>query len=71
MHRIAATALCIAADPEQSSSGRPWLLPDDGNVVRLDSAEITGGIYDEMSERARVVVKAWDAAYPKRPRGSF
>ncbi|KAJ3556546.1 hypothetical protein NM688_g1973 [Phlebia brevispora] len=59
--RIAATALCIASDPDETTSGHPWLLPDDGEVMRLDGADCKEGMYKELDERAAFLVKIWDA----------
>ena len=56
--RIAATILCVATDPDPQTSGRPWLLLDHGDVLRLDSAEITEGTYRILDARMRTTVAA-------------
>ncbi|KAJ3556544.1 hypothetical protein NM688_g1971 [Phlebia brevispora] len=66
VHRVAATALCIASRPDNHTSGHPWLLPDDGDVLRVDGADLTEGLYRELNERAQLLVKTLDAESRRR-----
>ncbi|KAJ3556547.1 hypothetical protein NM688_g1972 [Phlebia brevispora] len=64
--RIAATALCVASHADETTSGHPWILPDDGDAVRYDGADLNEGFYKELNERAQLVAKMWNAESGQR-----
>jgi len=49
--RIAKTIFYSAADPDPQTSGCPWLLPDEGPVMRLAKEELTAGVYEIINSR--------------------
>lgn len=55
--RIAGAIFYSATDPDVSTTGCPWMLPDDGPVYRLDKEQLTLGVYDMMNQRAKHVVR--------------
>ena len=69
VERVAAAQLCIATHPDPRTSGLPWLMPDGRGVYRLEGAEISHGVYEELNARdARVTEMkemAWRASRTK------
>lgn len=49
--RIAYAILCICADPDTTTSGCPWILLDDGDVLRLEKEQLTRGAYGVIQAR--------------------
>ena len=57
LSRIASTIVHIATDPDQKTSGCPWILPDGGEVLRLDKELLKEGVYKILGERLRFTMK--------------
>ncbi|KAI0293183.1 hypothetical protein B0F90DRAFT_1764067 [Multifurca ochricompacta] len=51
--RIAGAIFLTATDPDPATSGCPWVLPDDGPVIRLEKESLRNGVYKMMDERIR------------------
>src|SRR5258708_663257 len=51
--RIAGAVFRAATDPDASTSGCPWVLPDDGPVIRVDKQALRAGVYELLNERIR------------------
>lgn len=51
--RIAATCLAVATDPDPDADEKPWMLPDGGEVERIDWLALNEGFYKELNERLR------------------
>ncbi|KAJ6572151.1 hypothetical protein B0H19DRAFT_1023791 [Mycena capillaripes] len=51
VHLIAQTVLYAAADPDDTTSGCSWLLPDNGPVLRLERENIYEGTYKMINAR--------------------
>ncbi|KAJ7359486.1 hypothetical protein DFH08DRAFT_686304 [Mycena albidolilacea] len=49
--RIAQTVLCAAADPDDTTSGCSWLMPDNGPILRLQRESIDEGTYKMINDR--------------------
>lgn len=58
VQRIAATILCVVSDPDPKTSERPWLLPDHGEVLRLDDTDLTEGSYAIVNARVKKLMSA-------------
>jgi len=56
VERVAGAIFYAASDPDIETSGCPWLLPDDGFVLRLDREELKEGVYKMIDERAKMVM---------------
>lgn len=52
VERIAGCIFLSATDPDMRTSGCPWLLPDDGLVLRLEREQLKEGVYQIMDQRA-------------------
>ena len=53
VQRVAGTIIFSSTDPDITSTGAVWLLPDDGPLLRLEREVIKGGVYDIIAERNR------------------
>ncbi|KAI0032013.1 hypothetical protein K488DRAFT_78742 [Vararia minispora EC-137] len=51
--RIAGAIFCAATEPDPTTSGCAWVLPDDGPVFRLAREELTTGVYALINARAQ------------------
>jgi len=51
--RIAGAVFRAATDPDMSTSGCPWVLPDDGPVVRVEKEALRAGVYELLNRRLR------------------
>ena len=51
--RIAGAIFRAATDPDFATSGCPWVLPDDGPVIRVEKEALRAGVYDMLSDRVR------------------
>lgn len=51
--RIAGAVFRAATDPDPATSGCPWVLPDDGPVIRVEKEGLRGGVYEMLSARIR------------------
>jgi len=54
--RIAGAVFRAATDPDTATSGCPWVLPDDGPVVRLEKEALRVGVYEILGKRVRRAV---------------
>ena len=53
--RIAGAVFRAATDPDAATSGCPWVLPDDGPVIRVEKEELRAGVYGMLDARIRRV----------------
>lgn len=53
VERVAGTIFCAATDADMETSGCPWVLLDDGLVLRLEREILKEGVYKIMDERAK------------------
>lgn len=53
VERIAGAIFRSSTDPDLSTSGCPWLLPDHGDVFRLDREEMKEGVYHLINQRTK------------------
>ena len=53
--RIAGAVLRAATDPDVATSGCPWVLPDDGPVIRVEKEALRAGVYELLDRRIRRV----------------
>jgi len=53
--RIAGAIFRAATDPDLATSGCPWVLPDDGPVIRVEKEALRTGVYKMLSDRVRRV----------------
>jgi hypothetical protein len=51
--RIAGAVFRAATDPDDATSGCPWLLPDDGPVIRVEKEALRAGVYEMLDARIR------------------
>ncbi|KAJ7141916.1 hypothetical protein C8R43DRAFT_1071539 [Mycena crocata] len=51
VHRIAQTVLYATTDPDTTTSGCSWLLPDNGPILRLEKETIHEGTYTLINSR--------------------
>ncbi len=51
--RIAGAIFRAATDPDLATSGCPWVLPDDGPVIRVEKEALRLGVYDMLNKRLR------------------
>lgn len=51
--RIAGAVFRAATDPDIATSGCPWVLPDDGPVIRVEKEALRAGVYDLFNRRLR------------------
>lgn len=51
--RIAGAIFRAATDPDSATSGCPWVLPDDGPVIRVEKEALRMGVYKMLDERIR------------------
>ncbi|KAH9025672.1 hypothetical protein EDB84DRAFT_1251367, partial [Lactarius hengduanensis] len=49
--RIAGAVFRAATDPNLTTSGCPWVLPDDGSVIRVEKEALHAGVYDMLNKR--------------------
>ena len=63
VERVAATMLRAATDPDKSTSGQPWTLPDGGAVIRLAKPILSDGVYAALNARTRDAVWASETAF--------
>jgi hypothetical protein len=49
--RIAGAVFRAATDPDMAASGCPWVLPDDGPVIRVEKEALRTGVYEAISQR--------------------
>ncbi|KIP05100.1 hypothetical protein PHLGIDRAFT_108665 [Phlebiopsis gigantea 11061_1 CR5-6] len=63
IERVAATMLRAATDPDKSTSGQPWTLPDGGAVTRLEKPILSDGVYSALNARTRDAVRASERAF--------
>ncbi|KAF8487494.1 NAD(P)-binding protein [Russula ochroleuca] len=63
--RIAGAVFRAATDPDTATSGCPWVLPDDGPVIRVEKEALRAGVYEMLNGRIRRIkgfataVKDW------------
>jgi len=55
VERVAGAIFYAATDPDMETSGCPWLLLDDGYVVRLEKEELKEGVYKMLNDRIKIV----------------
>ena len=53
--RIAGAVFRAATDLDAATSGCPWVLPDDGPVIRVDKEGLRAGVYGMLDARIRRV----------------
>ncbi|KAH9980435.1 NAD(P)-binding protein [Russula compacta] len=53
--RIAGAVFRAATDPDVATSGCPWVLPDDGPVIRVEKEALRAGLYEILDRRLRRV----------------
>ena len=53
--RIAGAVFRAATDPDIATSGCPWVLPDDGPVIRVEKEALRAGVYEMLDVRLRRV----------------
>jgi NAD(P)-dependent dehydrogenase (short-subunit alcohol dehydrogenase family) len=53
--RIAGAIFRAATDPDLATSGCPWVLPDDGPVIRVEKEALRAGVYEMLNNRIRRV----------------
>jgi hypothetical protein len=53
--RIAGAVIRAATDPDIATSGCPWVLPDDGPVIRVEKEALREGVYELLNRRLRRV----------------
>jgi hypothetical protein len=51
--RIAGAVFRAATDPDAATSGCPWMLPDDGPVIRVEKESLHAGVYEMLNVRIR------------------
>ncbi|KAI0248422.1 hypothetical protein BJV78DRAFT_1276578 [Lactifluus subvellereus] len=51
--RIAGAVFRAATDPDAATSGCPWVLPDDGPVIRVEKEALRAGVYEMLDARIR------------------
>jgi len=51
--RIAGAVFRAATDPDVATSGCPWVLPDDGPVIRVEKEALRAGVYELLRQRIR------------------
>lgn len=51
--RVAGAIFRAATDPDLSTSGCPWVLPDDGPVIRVEKEGLREGVYKMLDNRIR------------------
>jgi hypothetical protein len=51
--RIAGAVFRAATDPDVATSGCPWVLPDDGPVIRVEKEALRAGVYEMLDTRIR------------------
>lgn len=51
--RIAGAVFRAATDPDVATSGCPWVLPDDGPVIRVEKEALRAGVYELLGQRIR------------------
>src|ERR1700761_5336906 len=51
--RIAGAIFRAATDPDLKTSGCPWVLPDDGPVIRVEKEALRTGVYLMLANRIR------------------
>jgi hypothetical protein len=51
--RIAGAVFRAATDPDAATSGCPWVLPDDGPVIRVEKEALRAGVYEMLDTRIR------------------
>jgi hypothetical protein len=51
--RIAGAVFRAATDPDTATSGCPWVLPDDGPVIRVEKEALRAGVYEMLNGRIR------------------
>ncbi|KAH9958150.1 hypothetical protein BC827DRAFT_618906 [Russula dissimulans] len=49
--RIAGAVFRAATDPDVATSGCPWVLPDDGPVIRVEKEALRAGVYQLLEKR--------------------
>ena len=49
--RIAGAIFRAATDPDAATSGCPWVLPDDGPVIRVEKEALRAGVYEMLGRR--------------------
>lgn len=63
--RVAGAIFRAATDPDFSTSGCPFVLPDDGPVIRVEKEALRAGVYKMLDDRVRraasiaATVKFW------------
>ena len=55
--RIAGAIFRAATDPDLATSGCPWMLMDDGPVIRVEKEALRTGVYDMLGDRIRRVTR--------------
>lgn len=51
--RIAGAIFRAATDADLATSGCPWVLPDDGPVIRVEREALRAGVYEMLDKRVR------------------
>ena len=57
VERVAGAIFRAATDPDPTTSGCPWVLPDDGPVLLLKKESLREGVYDMMNNRVRRLMR--------------
>ena len=57
MPRIAGAIFRAATDPDLATSGCPWVLPDDGPVIRVEKEALRTGVYEMLGDRGRRITR--------------
>jgi hypothetical protein len=55
--RVAGAIFRAASDPDPTTSGCPWLLPDDGPVLLLEKESLREGVYTMLNDRVRRILR--------------
>ncbi|KAI9456466.1 NAD(P)-binding protein [Russula earlei] len=56
LERVAGAIFRAATDPDPTTSGCAWLLPDDGPVLLLRKEDMREGVYDVLNKRVRRIM---------------
>jgi hypothetical protein len=57
VERVVGAIFRAATDPDPTTSGCPWVLPDDGPVLLCKKETLREGVYDMLNNRVRRVMR--------------
>lgn len=55
--RVAGAIFACATDPDWETSGSSYMLPDDGDVFRIDRQDLSVGVYKVLTARLVAAIK--------------